>query len=278
MGYLGLEKGKVTTEELTEELKTLGLVILKIDEISLRTSFKGWVNFIRVEVIGFIEGVGKLLAMKHNALAFEWGDHTILGEISAKLWYEGAKIFYPSGKYENIPVVTFDGFLNIRIPSENIKGINGTIVIGQKKFKLPLTLDDLFLLLKFKKEAIRAIERAIEAYGKKKILSEEAIEFLESLKKKEKRMKMEIDYEAGYIVFMNGEGKISTVPLFDYLLGLIINDKLDNAVNIIKKAPKNIKNSLFNELKNEIEYLKVLKREKDAKKIINFLEKIKEKK
>ncbi|RLE65628.1 MAG: hypothetical protein DRJ47_04655 [Thermoprotei archaeon] len=273
MAYIGIEKeDSVWREEVRKLLDKLGLRLGKVDEIEIKTK-RGWKTFIRIEIYGFVEGLANILSKQLKTTVFEWGEHTILGEVSAKLWYEAVRICYPDGDVETLPVLLCDGFLDAKIPSENVRGLKGVVYIGGLRIPLPIDEDNLRKILALKGDYYNKLERLIEAYGMEKILSSGAIRMLEEAKKgaKEQEERMEIDYEAGFVLKLV-EGKITTIPLLEYIVQLILDGKEEHAVNVVNEAPKNIEKELLKELRNEAEYRNVLGRKDDAEKILKFLE------
>jgi len=274
VAYIGIEKEGIDLEELKGFLRKQGFRVGECDEVELKTKL-GWKKFVRVEVLGFVEGIAPLLVRKYGKIAFEWGEHTILGEVSAKLWYEAARVCYPNGETETITTMICDSFLDAKIPSENIRGTKGSVVIGGLRLSIPITIKELEKVARVGKEHLKKLERLIEVYGLNKILSEEALILLKKVSKEASKRaaeeKVEIDYEAGFVIKMHG-GKILTIPLQQYLASLIVEGRVEQARTIVENAPKELARSLIEDLKNEAQYLKALNKEDEAKKILSFIE------
>ena len=255
MGYIGIEKEGLNLDDVKKILEDSGLKINNIDEVEIKTK-NNWKTFIRFEVLGFIEGYGPELSKKFNRAVFEWGEHTILGEVSAKLWHESVKIYYPDGDSEVIEVRIHDGFLDLILPTENIRGIKGSVVIGGLRIELPINGEQLFQISRLGDKAIRKLEKVVEIYGKERVLSESAIILLELAKRSEEKEEIDIDYETGFVIKRKGK-KIITVPLWRYILNLIDDERFDEAKEILEKAPQETRNEIVEELQNELEISKV---------------------
>jgi len=272
LGYLGLEAGKANLNELTSLLRSYGLKLGGVKEVEVKVRDR-WVKFVMIEVYGFIEGLGKALCDRYGCLSFEWGGHTILGEVSAKLWHEAVKVYFPEGGSELVPVMVCDGFLSLRIPTEQVKGVNGTISISGTSFELPLSLADLTKIVLSGDKAMRVLKKAIEVYGEGRILSKEALEWLRARKERVK-IEEEVDFESGYVVRVEGR-KISTIPLINYLLNLIKEGRLQEALDLYAKAPKEWKEKMVKEVNLEKEYASALSDERYLKSLSKFLEGVK---
>jgi len=266
-----LEAGKADFNELTSLLKSYGLKLGGIKEVEVKVKDR-WVKFVMIEVYGFIEGLGKVLCDRYRCLSFEWGGHTILGEVSAKLWHEAVKVYFPEGGSELVPVMVCDGFLSLRIPTEHVKGVNGTISISGASFELPLSLADLTKIALSGDKAMQVLKKAIEVYGEGRILSKEALKWL---KARRGRVKIEeVDFESGYVVRVEGR-KISTIPLINYLLNLIKEGRLQEALDLYAKAPKEWKEKMIKEVNLEKEYANALSDERYFRSLSKFLEGVK---
>ncbi|RLE60647.1 MAG: hypothetical protein DRN53_06030, partial [Thermoprotei archaeon] len=274
--YVGLEKN-IPADKFIDLLKKLGLKVLRIDEVSVETRKYGWLEFNRAEVEGDIKDLASILSSTFSAAAFEWGEHTILGEISAKLWHEGVKICFPEGDEELVVVMIHDSFLDVRIPTERVKGISGKVYIAGRSYTLPLSLSDLIVIVNMDSRSIKKLEKLIEVYGKEKVLAKETIEYLELIKKRKERVeRMEIDYNSGYVISMDSEGRIKTLPLIDFLIGLIESEETERVLNIIKSAPGEKRDEIIKQLEEEMEIARALGKEKTFKLLMETLSKIKE--
>lgn len=271
MAWVGVEKDKVETKRFRDFIRRLSYKPRREFVLSVRTS-RGWIKFNVVEVAGFVDGVARIVASELNAAGLEAGEHLIMGETSARLWDEAVRVAFPDGKEEVITILTYDGFLDIRIPNENVEGLNATITIAGKVYELPLSLNDLTEIYSKGKEWVEKVEKAAMAYGITKVVSEEALEAVRRGFKPGR--KVEIDYEAGYVLIWE-EGKIRTKPLSTYLLELLMEDNVEDAVRIYENAPENTKKDLENMVKEEMELQKSLGREDLVNKYSVFLSKIK---
>ena len=263
MAWVGIEY-TVRDEIIESLLKRLGLkIVRKLDApIHVKTS-RGWIKFKVYDLLGEAEGIGDILAREAGHATLEAGRHLILGETSARLWDEAVKIVFPDGYNEVIPVFTCDGFLDVKMPTQNIKGVNATMIIKGKLYKLPLSLEDLTEIYYMGKDFIEKVEKAASVYGLEKIISKEA---LEALRKARKAPRVEVDYDA-MLVFIFEGSKMKTASLQRYFLELIYSNKLEEAKKMFQNAPKNVKDVLVNLLREEYE---VLKMTSDREKIENM--------
>lgn len=273
MGVIGIEK-RVNKEDFIKKLQEWGFKVLKIYEIELKTK-QGWVSFWVADVLEPTENYAIYLSKTFSAIALEGGEHTILGEVSAKLWNEAVKVIFPDGSSQTIITIIHDNFLNAKIPTENIKGIEGEVLFDGLRIKIPIKLTDLLLLIKLSKKALQKIDRLVQAYGKNKILSKEVIEYLERLSKVKEEVKESVDYETGFIIIAKGT-KITTIPIPNYIVDLVKNEKLEKAIKIYKDAPDKIKQEIQKAVSEEIEICKAIGKEKEAQLLSKFLEKIKQ--
>jgi len=271
LSWVGIEEKFEDVDKVKSILTNNGFIVLGRKNISVKTS-RGWINFLVFDVGGFTEGMANLLSKELNVIALESGKHLILGETSAKLWDEAVKIVFPDGESEIIPVFTFDGFLDLRMPTENIRGVNPTIVIFGKVYNLPLTIEDIVEIYRKNKKGIEKIEKAASIYGLEKVISKEAIDALKE--KRDANIKVEIDYETGYVLISNGFS-INTRPLSSYFLSLILEDKINEALNIYNNAPINIKEDLKTIVVEEFKIQKNLGAIKNIERLKKFIDKIK---
>ncbi len=270
MSWIGIDERFSNIEGVKKSLIANGFVIYEEKKISIKTS-RGWIKFIVFEVSGFTEGLAEFISKEFKVTALESGKHLILGETSAKLWDEAVKIVFPDGETEIIPVFTFDGFLDIRMPTENIRGVNPTIVVLGKIYELPLSLEDIVEIYRKNREAIEKIEKAASIYGLNKVISERA---LSALKEKSKeKIKVEIDYETGYVLISDGSS-ISTKPLPTYLLSLILDEKIDEALKVYNDAPLEMKEDLKKVVLEELRIQENIKALRNVELLKKFIDKI----
>ena len=273
MPYIGLEK-RIPSEKFIEVLKQLGLKVLKVDEITINTRRKGWIEFNRAEVEGDVKDVAVLLSSSLSAVAFEWGEHTVLGEVSAKLWHEGIRVCFPEGDEELVVAVIHDSFLDVRIPTERVKGIEGRVYLAGRSYTLPLSLRDLMIIINVHRNSIKKIEKLIEVYGKERVLTKETIEYLESIKKRKEKERIEIDYNSGYVISMDSEGKIKTIPLMSFILNILEMEDLERAISIIRSAPEDRRKEILGQLKEEMEIARALGRKRLLELIAKLIDKV----
>ncbi|MEZ0346525.1 MAG: hypothetical protein ABWK01_08255 [Infirmifilum sp.] len=236
MPWIGLESSCVT-RDLEDYLKGYGYTILRTFEIELLVK-DVWRKFTVYEVVGFAEGVAEILAETFNCPAIEAGPHLILGEVSAKLWDEAVKVVMPSGESFTIPVYTYDGFLDIKMPTSKVRGLKGEIIIAGKTFSLPLTENDFHELMIMDRRIKEKIEKAISVYGVKKILSED---FLGKIKEsgtgegiKSGRLMYEID-DSTKMVLCLYEGKLTSMNLQRFAIFLVEKELFDELREFSKK-------------------------------------------
>lgn len=268
MGYLGIEAGKADLREVIKFLKDCGLRVGKTRQVDIKVR-DAWVKFVVIEVFGFIEGLGRELSRRYNCKGLEWGGHTILGEVSAKLWHEAVKIYFPGGGSEVIPIMICDEFLSIRIPTDRVKGIKGSISLGGEVFELPLSLRDLSKVLLKGGKVAEVLKKAVEIYGKERVFSKEALEWLLT-HKVVKEVREEIDFETGYVVRVEGR-KIITIPLLNFILNLIKEGKVEKALEFYSKAPNEWKEKIVREVNAEKEYARALSEEEYLRALSKFL-------
>ncbi len=276
MPWLGFES-KIGRDEIKRLLDDLGYKILGFKEFEVETR-RGWIKFIVAEVIGFIEGASAALASKINMAVLESGKHLILGEPSAKIWREAVKISFPDGEIEVIPVYTYDGFLDIRLPTDYVKGLEGYITVESMMFKLPLSFKDLDKIYSFGKEAVKKLEKASSAYGISTILSEEALKKLEEVERERKeKVKIDVDYDSGFVL-IGKEDMIYTEPIKSFVAKSILEkEKADLAKNIYLKAPPKLKKEISSFLKEKQLFFEEINEKEKAGKIRDFLRGVTEK-
>lgn len=269
MGYIGVKKDCANDNEVISYLRENGLRCGSRIKLELRTRM-GWIEFIGFEVLGFVEGLASVLANRFQCPAFEWGEHTILGEVSAKIWNEAVKVVYPDGSSEIIEVLIHDGFLDLDLPTEKVRGLTGRIIIHGLEFKIPLEPDDIERILLIGRRGIEKIEKAINVYGYSRLLSPGALSKLLSLSLEEERK--EIDWELGYVIIMRGK-KITTKSIKEYISLLINTEKEEEILDIYDQAPQEYKEQIVSMINEAIKVYSEI----GEKKKVEFAEKILEK-
>jgi tetratricopeptide (TPR) repeat protein len=253
-----------------EALESLGLTVIRaVGVVEVRTR-RGWVKLRLYDVEGEVEGVAASLASALKAPALESGPHLILGEVSARLWDEGAKVVFPDGSSEVVALYTYDGFLDVRMPTDYVKGLKATIRVGGKTYELPLKLEDLIEIQGRGPDALEKLEKAVAVYGLEKIISREA---LEELKRRKAEVKVEVDYEAGFVLVKEG-GKVRVAALRDYFLELLYRGEHERAKKVYDEAPEEVKRSLLETVREEYNALKELGEESRARVILEAAEKL----
>ena len=249
MPWIGVEAEKVEKKKFGETVLRYGLTVFGEIEVEIKTS-RGWLKFIVLEVGGFVEGLARDLSKLFDAAAIEAGPHLILGEPSAKIWDEAVKVVFPDGEEEVIPVFTNDSFLDVRIPNERIKGVKGSIVVGGKKYELPLTPESLIEIYNKGEELFKKVEKAASVYGISSIVSAEALKALREKTKAPPRY--EIDYDAG-LALIYEKNRIKTVNIITFLLDLLLKGFEQEALKIFEKAPEKLKIRIREAVKEEYE-------------------------
>ncbi|MGC9107788.1 MAG: hypothetical protein ACP5IE_06340 [Infirmifilum sp.] len=257
MPWIGLESS-CSSEGVESLLKEYGYTVARKFAIELFVK-ESWMKFIIYEVIGFAEGVAELLSETFNCPALEAGPHLVLGEVSAKLWDEAAKVVMPTGESYIIPIYTYDGFLDVKMPTSKVRGLKGQIIIGGRAFDLPLKEEDILNLMIIDKRVKEKIEKAIAVYGEKRILSEELRERLGKKTRDEGRKSTRIEYEIDpetKIVFCLYDGKLTSMSLSRFTVFLAENQMFDELKEFLNKLPPSRLREIYNTLK---EYLEVYK-------------------
>jgi hypothetical protein len=255
--WIGLESS-CSSEGVESLLKEYGYTVARKFAIELFVK-ESWMKFIIYEVIGFAEGVAELLSETFNCPALEAGPHLVLGEVSAKLWDEAAKVVMPTGESYIIPIYTYDGFLDVKMPTSKVRGLKGQIIIGGRAFDLPLKEEDILNLMIIDKRVKEKIEKAIAVYGEKRILSEELRERLGKKTRDEGRKSTRIEYEIDpetKIVFCLYDGKLTSMSLSRFTVFLAENQMFDELKEFLNKLPPSQLREIYNTLK---EYLEVYK-------------------
>lgn len=249
MPWIGVAE-EVSEEDARKALQNLGLTPLRvIGVVELETS-RGWLKFRVFEVTGAVEDAARVLAEDLNAPAFESGPHLVLGEVSARLWDEGAKVAFPDGSSEVIPVFTYDGFLDVRMPTRKVKGLRATIIVGGKQYELPLEIKDLLEVYGMGQKAIEKIEKAASVYGFEKVIAAAAWEELR--RQRAGGISVEVDYEAGFVMVKEGT-KMRVISLDKFFLDLIFKGELDKMKDLVEKAPEEVKKRMLELLREELE-------------------------
>ncbi|HDD33519.1 MAG TPA: hypothetical protein ENG30_00045 [Thermofilaceae archaeon] len=269
MPWLGIEQ-RVNEERARVVMEELALIVRRtIGLVEVKTS-RGWVKFRVYEVEGVIEGVAAVLASRLGVPVFESGRHLILGEASARLWDEGVKVAFPNGDSEIIPIFTFDGFLDLRMPTSNVRGVKATMIVGGKVYELPLKLNDLLEIYSRGRNLVEKIEKAASVYGLERIVSREA---LESLRKSKREVRVEVDYETGFVFLLEG-GRMKTIPLSRYFIELIYGGELEKAKSLYEGAPESTRVELAELIRDEYEVARSLGLEARVQRLKSIAEKL----
>ncbi len=275
MPWVGIETRKMEKNKFLDFLLSIGFKPIGSMEIEVKTS-EGWIKFFVAEVLGFVGGIAKKLAFKFQVAGLEGGRHLILGETSAKLWNECVKIVFQNGKEEVVPVYIYDGFLGLKLPTDKVKGLEGYLTIEDRKFNVPLTREDLKEIYSMGEKAAQKLDKVISAYSYSEILSNEAFKAMLRIDElKEEITQVEIDYDAGYVIYMSNE-TIYTKRLYEYVLDLVFKGKKEKAKEIFSKAPEKIKKETLKEIGRELKIYEKIKLEEKVKKIKDFLSEVKE--
>ncbi len=269
MPWVGLA-AEVDEDAGRSALEEVGLIVRRaLGAVEVKTT-KGWVRFKLYEVEGEVEGVAASLVEALGASALESGPHLILGEVSARLWDEGAKVVFPDGHSEIVALYTYDGFLDVRMPTDNVKGLKATIRIEGKTYELPLKLEDLIEIQSRGPQAIEKVEKAVAVYGLEKVISKEV---LEELKRRKAEVRVEVDYEAGFVLMREG-AKMKVVTLRDYFLELLYKGEHEQAKKVYDGAPEGVKQSLLEIIREEYNALKELGEEGRIKALLEAAQKL----
>ena len=269
MPWLGVEDSEEARKELEEILRELGIKILGFRYVEIRTS-RTWKRFLVAEVAGFVEGAAAVLAQRLGAASLESGEHLILGETSARLWDEAVRVVFPDGEEEIVPVCRYDGFLDLRLPTDRVRGLEGYISIGGARYSLPLSFNDLVKIYSRGREGLEKVERAAGVYGVERILSEEAISKIRELGRRREEVRVEIDYEAGFVLLMR-EGEMATKTIQDYVAELVENGDLERAYEVYERCPQETKRAIADKLRHAYYMLKDLGRPELLGRVEEFL-------
>lgn len=267
MPWVGVAES-VSAERALELLEGLGLSVRgEVSVVEIKTS-RGWVKFRVFEVEGDVEGTSLALAERTDAPALESGPHIIFGEVSAGLWDEGARVHFPDGHSEVVAIFTYDGFLDVRMPTSNVRGLKPSMVVGGRVYELPLKLSDLLEIARIEKKALEKVEKAASAYGLERVMSRGA---LEGLRRRE--VSAEVDYEAGFVMVREGD-RARVISLREHFLNLILKGLVDKAKEVFEGAPEEVRGKLSSALREEYEVRKGLEDEKGAKLLQGAAEKL----
>jgi len=193
-----------------------------------------WTRFSVFEVHGFVEGVARVLAEDLGCVALESGPHLVLGEVSAKIWDEAAKVVFPDGREVLIPILTYDAFLDVVLPTPKVRGLEGRITILGKTYKLPLSKEDLAEIARLGEKYLEKVERAAAAYGLSRIISESALEFLKPVKKVEE-LEYEVDLSENVAIVRKG-GRLTIVSIPKLVVMLVEAERYGEAEDILRKC------------------------------------------
>ncbi|MEM4805858.1 MAG: hypothetical protein QXX25_07225 [Thermofilaceae archaeon] len=270
MPWIGVS-ADISEDDVKRALENLGLILLReIGVVELETS-RGWLKFRVFEVAGGVEDSARVLAEDLSAPAFESGPHLVLGEVSARLWDEGAKVVFPDGESEVVPIFTYDGFLDVRMPTRRVKGLKATIIIGGTQYELPLEIKDLLEVYAKGQKAIEKVEKAASVYGLEKVVSAAALEELR--RRRAGEVSVEVDYEAGFVMVKEGV-KVRVVSLDKFILDLIVRGELDKLRELVEKAPDEAKRRVHEMLRRELELAEASGDERRSKVLKEALEKL----
>ncbi|MEM1764298.1 MAG: hypothetical protein QW394_02000, partial [Thermofilaceae archaeon] len=270
MPWIGVS-ADISEDDVKRALENLGLILLReIGVVELETS-RGWLKFRVFEVAGGVEDSARVLAEDLSAPAFESGPHLVLGEVSARLWDEGAKVVFPDGESEVVPIFTYDGFLDVRMPTRRVKGLKATIIIGGTQYELPLEIKDLLEVYAKGQKAIEKVEKAASVYGLEKVVSPAALEELR--RRRAGEVSVEVDYEAGFVMVKEGV-KVRVVSLDKFILDLIVRGELDKLRELVEKAPDEAKRRVHEMLRRELELAEASGDERRSKVLKEALEKL----
>jgi len=267
--WLGVEDGEKSREELGGILEELDLRVLRYREIEVKTS-RNWKKFLIAEVAGFVEGLAGVVAQRLGRTSLESGEHLILGETSARLWDEAAKVVFPDGEEELVPIFRYDGFLDLRLPTERVRGLEGYISIEGRRYRLPLSFGDLVDIYSRSREGLDKVERAAGVYGVEKILSREAISKIRELGRRREEVKIEIDYETGFVFIVRGR-EIITKTIRDYVAELVGEGRLERAKEVYDRCPTELKEDIVERLKRTYYMLKDIGRSELLDRVEEFL-------
>jgi len=231
--WLGVSAECPRGAEAEELLKSMGYIPRR--KLQLEVLVEGsWTRFSVFEVHGFVEGVARVLAEDLGCVALESGPHLVLGEVSAKIWDEAAKVVFPDGREVLIPILTYDAFLDVVLPTPKVRGLEGRITILGKTYKLPLSKEDLAEIARLGEKYLEKVERAAAAYGLSRIISESALEFLKPVKKVEE-LEYEVDLSENVAIVRKG-GRLTIVSIPKLVVMLVEAERYGEAEDILRKC------------------------------------------
>ncbi len=268
MPWLGIKTGCAAEEEFERYLKEYGYSFMKKFEIEVLVG-SSWEKFKVYDVLGFVEGTAEILAEAFNCPALESGPHLVLGEVSAKLWDEAVKIVLPDGKFYIVPVYTYDGFLDIRMPTSKVRGLKGQIIVGGRVFELPLSEEDFKQIMLLDKRLLEKLEKAIAIYGYEKVIDRKLLEKLKEEKTgrgREQAITYEIDWDAGTVLCIV-DGKLTSMNLTRFAILLAQRElygELEKFVSMLdpdkRKEIKEALEEFFNIFKGSLKSPEELKK------------------
>ncbi len=269
MPWVGVAE-EVGEDRVREALASLGLEVTRVQGLLELETSRGWLKFRVYEVRGSVEGVAQVLAENLGAAAFESGPHLVLGEVSARLWDEGARVVFPDGYSEVIPLFTYDGFLDVRMPTRRVSGASATMVIGGRTYELPLRYSDLVEIYAMGEKAVEKVEKAASVYGLEKVISREA---LEELRRRRGEVLVEVDYESGLVMIREG-ARLRVVSLAKYFVELARRSDHERLKELWEKAPEASKEQLRRALEEEYAAAKLVGDDKRVKAVREAAEKL----
>ncbi len=267
MVEIGIED--MDEKQVIELLQKLGYEPQHVYKIEVKTS-KGWKKYTVAEIFGEAENLANFLCSELKKSCLEGGRHLIKGEISAGIWRQMFRIYYPDGTYEDIEAYTYDKFLDLKIPSDYVKNLEGYIKIGGFDFKIPLKEKDVeFIYTVIGTEGIKKLKKAIEVYGYNKILEEKAYRILIFGPKP----KIEIDFEKGVVLKLVGD-EFKIEDLKYYVDELVSDGNIEEAINVYEKCKNEHKKNILEYLKKNLKLYEGVKLEEKVKYYKEFLKKI----
>lgn len=275
MPWIGIEYS-CPQSEVESFLKEYGYIIKRTFEIELFIR-EEWRKFKVYEVLGFAEGVAEVIAETFNCPALEAGPHLVLGEISAKLWDEAAKVVMPTGEIYIVPVYTYDGFLDVKMPTSKVRGLKGQMIIRGKAYDLPLAETEILSML-VDKNVKQKIDKAIAVYGASKIISKELLDTVMGKKLGESSLKSKITYEIDpdtKIVLFLYEGKLTSLSLPRFIVFLVEREMFDDIENVLEKLDDSDLRNVYEVLREYSEFLS--SSSKPSGKLEDILKKLEEK-
>ncbi len=267
MSKIGISSKSLSIEEFIRDIENLGYTVIgNPHNLKIKTK-AGWVEFKIIDVIGFTDGIGKVLAYKYSSPVLE--GPIIHGEVSAGIWEETVRIFYPDGRYEDVAIMIHDSFINAKIPTKNVDCLYGEIFIYGRSFKLPLNAEDLEMIATLGDEALEMLDKAISAYGLENLISDKA---LSERIKKDKLEVEELDFNSGFAM-VKRNSDFFIISIVDYVVKLIIDGNTDKAYNIYEKLNESRREEIIKILKDELTMYGKTGRRKEYSNILAFMQK-----